>query len=290
MKRNYYKEIMDILSGNPLGEVYGSTPITFFRACQEYDWYYTMYEKISSNAGKVIQNYVEEDNYLAKRRRKEKQKQEQKMNREKNPRLDVEEKLYAEFFTKIYFEYYANDYIWQKVVNCDERVSKILDDYFQGTQPKYTKFITEAVSKAYQSGYRKVDLENLHNAMEIVEEALHTPMPMIETSVEKVISEERLELLLSYLERGLIPHFLFTVAKMARALTSGSYHKYTPNNKEVYFNLKCEYNLSELKLYIHGGEDEGGYPVDGLEGLLERYTQTRKDLSELGQKYSLHRK
>lgn len=284
MKRNYYKEIMDILSGNPLGEAHRSTPITFFKVCQEYDWYHTMYQNISSNAGKVLQNYIEEGNCLAKRRRKKKREQNQKMNRTEKNRLDIEEKLYVEFFTEIYSEYYENAYNWNNVVDCDEKVAGILEDYFHGTPPGCVKSIKKAVMKAYQSSYRKVDLGNLHNAMRIVEESLHMPMPRIESSVEKVVSAEMLESLLFYLEKGDIAQFLFHVAPMTRALTVGTYHKYTPNNNSVFFNLACDYNLEELKSYIRGGEDEEGYAVEGLEGLLERYTQTRNELSELKRK------
>ena len=102
MKRNYYKEIVDILSGNPVGEAYRNTAIAFFKACQEYDWYHTMYQNISSNAGKVLQNYIEEDNCLAKRRRKKKREQSQKLNRAENTRLDIEEKLYRIFYGNLF--------------------------------------------------------------------------------------------------------------------------------------------------------------------------------------------
>lgn len=278
MKRNYYKEIMDILSENPLGEEYRNTSIKFFKVCQEYDWYHTMYQNISSNAGKVLQNYIEEENCLAKRRRKKKREQNQEMNRAEKTRLDVEEKLYVEFFTEIYSEFYGNDYNWNNVVDCEDKVAEILGDYFHGTQPGYAKSIQKAVMKAYQSSYRKVNLGNLHNAMRIVEESLHMPMPRIESSVEKVISGEMLESMLFCLERGDIVQFLFHVAPMARALTDGAYHKYTPNNNSVFFNVACDYNLKQLKKYIRGGEDEEGYAVEGVEGLFERYTQTRNEL------------
>ena len=46
---------------------------------------------------------------------------------------------------------------------------------------------------------------------------------------------------------------------MARALTVGAYHKYTPNNNNVFFNVACDYNLKQLESYIRGGEDEEGY-------------------------------
>ncbi len=279
MKRNYYKEIVDILSGNPVGEAYRNTAIAFFKACQEYDWYHTMYQNISSNAGKVLQNYIEEDNCLAKRRRKKKREQSQKLNRAENTRLDIEEKLYIEFFTEIYSEYYRADYKWNKVVDCEEKVAEILEDYFHGTHPDCVKSIKKAVMKAYHSSYRKVDLGNLHNAMRIVEESLHMPMPKTESSVEKVISEEMLESMLFHLERGDIVQFVFHIAPMTRALTEGAYHKYAQGNAS-FFNLKCDYNLRQLKNYIRGGEDGEGYAVEGLEGLFERYTQTREELRE----------
>ena len=41
------------------------------------------------------------------------------------------------------------------------------------------------------------------------------------------------------------------------------------------------FDLKQLESYIRGGEDEEGYPVEGLEGLLERYSQTRNELLEL---------
>lgn len=281
MKRNYYKEIMDILSVNPLGEAHRNTPVAFFKACQKYDWYHTMYENISSNAGKVLQNYIEEDSCLAKRRLKKNREQNQKLNRAEKTRLDIEEKLYVEFFTEIYSEYYRADYKWNKVVDCEEKVAEILEDYFHGTHPDCVKSIKKAVMKAYQSSYRKVDLGNLHNAMRIVEESLHMPMPKIESSIEKVISGEMLESMLFHLERGNTAQFIFHIAPMARALTVGAYHKYTPNNNNVFFNVACDYNLKQLESYIRGGEDEEGYPVEGLEGLLERYSQTRNELLEL---------
>lgn len=90
-----------------------------------------------------------------------------------------------------------------------------------------------------------------------------------------------LESMLFHLERGNTAQFIFHIAPMARALTVGAYHKYTPNNNNVFFNVACDYNLKQLESYIRGGEDEEGYPVEGLEGLLERYSQTRNELLEL---------
>lgn len=152
--------------------------------------------------------------------------------------------------------------------------------------------IKRAVMQAYKSSYRKRNLENLHNTMGVIEESLLTPMPSIESSVEKVVSKEMLELLLFYLERGLTPHFLFTIAAIRKPMTIGAYHKYTPNRKNtsVFFNLKCDYNLNELKFYIHGKNDkDGGYQVDGLEGLLERYKQTMDEIMEWKREPRIHR-
>ena len=67
---------------------------------------------------KVLQNYIEEDSCLAKRRLKKNREQNQKLNRAEKTRLDIEEKLYVEFFTEIYSEYYRADYKWNKVVDC----------------------------------------------------------------------------------------------------------------------------------------------------------------------------
>lgn len=132
MESTYYTKMMDLLSKNPLGEAYKNTPIHFFRLCQEYEWHYTVYHKISSNAGKVIQNYIDEDYGLTRRRKKESQGQGKEGKKIKNTRLNMEDKLYAEFFTKIYSQYYEKDFKWCNVVDYGEKVAWILNDYFQG--------------------------------------------------------------------------------------------------------------------------------------------------------------
>lgn len=277
MEKNYAKEIMKGLKKYPVDSIEQKNANSLFGICQEFYWYYQVYKK-SEEAIRVLKNYVDVDNYIAKRKRKESQ--------DIKIKQDIAQKMYAEFFTEIYREYYEEQYSWIEVIDSigqkEDLAKKILTDYFGGTQENCIEYITNIVRKAYESSYKKIDLKNVHNAIKEFEDALKTPFPSVESSLEKVITQEHLESLYVYLNQESSVNFLFKIAKLRKELFDGTYSKYAgKRNKTQFFNLNCQYNLQKLKRYISGGMDEEGKEVLGLMSVYELYMETKDDLLEL---------
>ena len=266
VKKNYYKEIMNYLETKPIGEHDKRIALTHFSICQEYYYFYTMYKKLESSI-RVLKYYMADENYIAKR----------KIKGDKKTEMKIEELLYIEFIFKIHSQNYKKLYSKNKIIeHTDEVVPKILNDYFENEQSDICELCIDSIFKKYQNSYKDASMTKIHDAMSDLEEVLKMPMPTIEESVEQVIIEEQLELMLSYLQAGNIPGFTFTIAPMTRALFDGTYHKFTSRNKCKYFNLQCEYNLMQLKDYIECNKD-----VEGLRGLYERYKITKESIEKL---------
>lgn len=101
----------------------------------------------------------------------------------------------------------------------------------------------------------------------------------MEESVEKVLSHEILESLYNNAKQGTVQgaiYIFFKVAQVRKSLTYGRYTNcVTKKNKNEFFNLSCEFNLEELKIYINGKDG-----IEGIAGLLERYEKTKNDLNK----------
>lgn len=148
----------------------------------------------------------------------------------------------------------------------------ILNDYFNGEQISLTKQIVKSIETRHERHDNKINLNNIHSAMNELENVFATPLPTVEESVTMVISKNQLETMITYLNECKVHGFMFTIAPILRTLTSGKYSNSVPN----FFNLPCEYNLEQLKLYIEGNEN-----VEGLRGLYEQYKATKEELDKL---------
>lgn len=229
-------------------------PVAFLKSCQDYVRLYDINEGFL-DCKKVLQEYIDADRS------------------EKEVRLDMEDKLYVEFFAHIYNEGYKDMCSWEEAVKYDKISDVILADYFHGKTSVFTRNIDKVLGKNFDYSLKRWDLTNLHQAMGKLENALmKTPEPTIENSVERLISEERLDDILYFLDDDNIPGVIFTIAPMTRALTDGAYRKFVAGRKRkgAFFNLKSEYNLKELREHI-----------DKYKDLYERYTDTREELQEL---------
>lgn len=282
MKTKYY-EVMERYLSDANGDERVKREIrSIINYCQEYNWYYTVYKKLDtvyeegkhSRVRDVLQNYMYEDNYIAKRKRSE--------NASRKNELEIEEKLYFEFFTKIYKMYYKNADKKDILIMSENKINTVLNDYFQGKDTSLRNRIQKSANKLFTYDYKKLKIENLHIAMGVLGEALRTPMPDMKGSVEAVLSESFLENLAYWIENE-PPISIFWIAPARRALKCGAYHKYTPAPKRrtVYFDLKCEYNLDQLKIYITGGQDKEGYCLGGLKDIYERYSETYQEIEGL---------
>ena len=88
--------------------------------------------------------------------------------------------------------------------------------------------------------------------LNVIKDALKLPVPAIELSVEKVIVQDKLEMIVNYLMQDNIAGALFTAAKMTRALSEGKCYSYTSmsGHSVVCLNYLCEYNLKEMEKRI----------------------------------------
>ncbi len=265
MNQNYYNEMKDCLERKPFTDVNRNAPFRFFERCQEYYYYYLIYDKLKGDCLNVLKYYT--DDALAKRKKKEGQT------------WGVKKKLYAEFFMDLYYKKYAEQYPWKDILNDDfsdnnDIVTRILKDYYQDN---ISDSLIEEIWKGVYNicildDNPKIDLQNLHNAMDIFDNAIRTLKPTIEESVNTLISTEKLELLLNCLKADNEIAFIMWLRPIDRALTDGTYHKYTGGKgcKKIFFNLQCEYNLKKLRQIIK----ELYVPYN-------LYMKTRKDLSQL---------
>lgn len=263
MKNNYYREIMKYLEEKPMEEPYGNTATGFFEACQLYYGYYLINDKIR-NAKKTLKNYMNEENYIARKNRNSGSNDTERI------QLEIEEKMYIELLLNIYNQYYTDVYSWYDIINEKENQERILREHLKNVQPNFIRNLSCIVVKYDTYALKKPDITNIHEAMDTLKEALKTTLPPMEESVEKVISSEYLELLLNQLKCNNIGGFVMTIGQIRRALTEGTYHKYIKGNSNVFFNLKCDYNLNEIKNY-----------VNALQDLLALYEDTKKEIAEM---------
>lgn len=258
-KKNYFEEIQRLLKG---AEKNISSINTLCSLCQQYYWKYLIRENVKQ-AEKVLQCYFDEENLIAIRKKK----------KESSERFELEEKLYLEFLWEIRDKYYCNkkmeeivhDINWKNLINdcfieCPSEYLTNISTIFKKAKGKLENYILE-----------RHDYTNMHKAMESVRYGISIPAPSVRDSVEKVIAEERLEIIIAYLERkdniGSVGALL-TVAPITKALYSGSYRKYL-SGKTIFFNIKSDYNLKELEKRVNDIKD-----------LLERYEDTIDELKK----------
>lgn len=127
----------------------------------------------------------------------------------------------------------------------------------------------------------------MHRAMKKYKDVReNTLYPDKEDSVRHVLAESQLIKLKECLnlkdEKMGKVLYSFHRASISKELRDGAYYKYTQysGKEDFYFNIPCQYNLKELKLYIDGGDRNDIY---GLRGLYERYVDVMKELSMLEQ-------
>lgn len=261
---DYYREIIDYVSKNPLPKPNENVPLGLFSQCQKYYWYYLMNVKIR-NVKNVLKNYVDEENYIANRKKKK--------TTDTRIILDITQKMYVELFVNLYNEKYKETYRWNKVLEDNNIIKKMLEEKYPDSASYITNKINAIIDISYDYIFKKPDINKTHNAMSILKEALNTPVPTVEESVANVITVDVLKELLEYLkleDTSRTPNVLFRTAQICRPLTTGTYHKYTISNKTEFFNLQCDYNLEEIKNYM-----------EALKELLELYEDTKEEIAEL---------
>lgn len=259
----------------------------FFALCQEYYWYYQMYDQLKPVIP-VLKNYMDKEEHLSKASQiKQREAKSAGKPTSRKVNLELEEHLYAGFFTKIYLENYSNKYSFGKVIDKSESISQILQERFQNIDKELTRQIVHSVMEAYENTYRKIDLEKMHRAMKKYKDVReNTLYPDKEDSVRHVLAESQLIKLKECLnlkdEKMGKVLYSFHRASISKELRDGAYYKYTQysGKEDFYFNIPCQYNLKELKLYIDGGDRNDIY---GLRGLYERYVDVMKELSMLEQ-------
>ncbi len=154
-------------------------------------------------------------------------------------------------------------------------------DYFKDKTHPCIKKIKNAVLKTFYNNSKKCNLQNLHSAMVSLEETLNMPIPSLEESIESVIVPERIEELIEYLKWNNVAGFMLSVGWIRKILVDGAYKNYLSTKNNAFFNLVCDYNLTQLQFYIEGGVDKDGYSYAGLVGLLEDYKEIMKEINEL---------
>lgn len=258
----YYREIMDIVSENPLPHPYENTPQGLFRLCQEYYWYYLKNNAIQ-DVKNVLKNYIDEENYISQSKGK--------FNKE-HTCIDIEEKLYVETLLKIWEEKYQNTYTWTEICNNNITLSNMIDDFYEKPQSEYIKKVIQCIDKSPEYAYKKPNISKTHNAMKVLEDALNLPKPTLEESVATVLIPDVLNNFLEALKLNNTPYLIFTSASITKALTFDSYHKKTnvKGNTSVFFNLPGKYNLDTLKNYFRA-----------LDDLLYLYKETKTEISNL---------
>lgn len=179
--------------------------------------------------------------------------------------IEFEHKIYAGIFQRIYDKYYKTPkkFSWEKAVTKDEYINLIISEHLADLPDYIKKEVRDSIKKVYFNSSRRINYDNIANAMDTVKRTLEIPTPSIEESVEDLIAPSMLDTMLMYLKSEPVG-FFFTIAPIRRALTDGTYHKYyagNKSNKDIFFNLNSQYNLLELERYI-----------DTVYDLLERYT------------------
>lgn len=253
-ERNYYEKIQSGLQNFSGSEEAVKAINTLCRICQQYYHKYLIREKMKS-AEQIFKNDFDETEYMAQRKLD--------MYKDKRLRFTVSEKLYLEFMGEIYDKYYANEMKYDELINSlsfDENIAKCFKIVPTQLINKLTD-IMEIISKYSEVKeydplisyiYERHNFSYIHNAMNVIKDALKLPVPAIELSVEKVIVQDKLEMIVNYLMQDNIAGALFTAAKMTRALSEGKCYSYTSmsGHSVVCLNYLCEYNLKEMEKRI----------------------------------------
>ena len=252
---NYYEEIRKKIGNVP--DYIGMPLKNWIKRTQEYCYYYAI-NREAKDVLSIIQNYMDEEDYLTTATLEEERK--------RSKSLYFVSKLYIEFIWKIYKKCYEQLYqedtekmFFEEIIYSDDLmnvVSKTLDTYKKGLSEKYAYRIAKSIDdwKLHFDNHKRIEqlsLENLHKAMDVLEQAFSKPMPTEKDSVGDVVEKDILDKMFALLKGGEYPACLFLiVAPMTRALTSGTIHKYTPGNSTVYFSKNFEYNMEQLKTRI----------------------------------------
>lgn len=269
---------------------------SLLRCCQEYLRVYEIHENIK-DAKNVLKFYLDDKYHLTKENQKNKEIIKDRNYEEK---LSISSKLYFYYFWLGYKNFYKekSEKDFLKMVNnygCDKNYE--LDKIFNQVFKKYNKVSDDDMEKIREEIYKttlyygeikslkRLNLENLFEAIEIFEKEKDRPLPNPNKSVKKIISQECIEDLTNYLEMYSITSkqnyaacFYFMAAAIRSSLTTRKINSHTPNNenKTVYFRQNFEYNLCELKNYLKG-----------LNDLYEEYLKTKNELDEILQTCSM---
>lgn len=276
---NYYKEIKDFLGKEPVDHMVIRQMSALEKACSQYYYVYSIYNKLSVSTRNVLKEYVDKEVYLTQENSKKK-----KQTSNHKQKYTISEKLYIEFFTKIY-DNYCKKLVWSTVINYQDTIDDILNEYIDNDDNSTLKDnISRAANKYFTYNTKKINLCKVHKAFEELENALNTPKPTIEESVLAVISEDTLNNLLTRLKNGCsyrYINFYMCIAPICKALCDGTYHDYTTvkGNTQKYFNLKCQYELEKLNKYVFSDKEKDG--IQGLLGLLNEYKSTKEELATI---------
>lgn len=292
---DYYSEIMKELDLLPSDSYYENIKRgcgALFSACHKYARVCKISEDIDG-VKNVLSNYMDEENLLkniARERKWEAEKREEPQKdsngiRKRSKGLDMITKLYIECFWKCYKKYYKSkskdDFCEEVIVPCKKGKSmkKIWDEIFSKGEKMNLSYLslTRAFDEWFDlnmnaKGLDELNLDNLHNAMDVLGKSLNTTDISIEDSVEEVLHIGVLEYILSALKMKKYPHCQFLIAPVTRALTTGEIKSYTPStgNTSIYFNVKSEYNLAVLQEYI-----------EKLQDLYDEYIETKQELEKI---------
>ena len=271
--RNYYEEIRNVLETIP-SESTVRTVNALCTACREYFWYHTIREKMSG-AEENLQNYYDQEEFIAQRKY---------LRLKPRKRFSMRDKLYIEFLQEIHkkykemggrdgFETFMDENISSN--NMEEHFTKI-NECFKAGQETLIRQLQEteknglAIDEYNFYMLQKHDFGNIHQAMKEVRKALKTERPPIDASLEAVVTKEMLERIVFLLNSEANISATFVTAPVLRALYDGHYQRHTDkkNNSSVYFNLKSEYNLVEIR-----------NRVNATKNLLKEYNSIMKEIA-----------
>ncbi len=283
----YYSEIMKELELLPdgvslLGDLKRGCN-SLFSACHEYAEAYRINEDIK-NVKNTLKNYMDDEGQLKNITQKEKKKSSQ--DKEEEEGLNIDTKLNIEYFLKGYEKHYqfktqkdfCNEIIKPFAEGNEKPFEDMWSEIFNNRNPQFLTF--KLVKRAIRSwtencenitSLDSLNLENLHSAMDVLGNSLENTDISMDDSVEQVLHVGVLEFIRDSLRVKKYPDCQFMVAAVRRALTTGEIKSYLPikGNTSVFFNMKCEYNLSVLKEYI-----------SALHELYEGYIMTKQDMEE----------
>ena len=264
------KELDSISEETPMTAQAKDLSKVFFKICREFSWYEGLRVE-TKKARNVLQNYLDEGEGLAKRKKKKK--------RDKADSVMIASKLYIEFFWKEYEKshkiyekklqkkFFENiefdfDLKWNESFICGNKIDELKEDVKDS--------ITEwRVSHTQVEDIKNLHLENLHTAMEQFGRGLELPERSTESSVIEILTPQILSRMLEYLKVRNYPGYIFTVAPINSALWCGE----PKSSVGKYFNREYEYNLTELKEYISKlGELYNEYVETS--NVIQKYTES----------------